>query len=215
MSQRGVRLQVESLEERSVPSSVNLPAPFIGPLIAQTSTLPAIVSSTAGTTPTTPTTGTTPPVTTPVTTPVLTPVAGTPITQADSNHLLRESIPILKSLNRTLAVANHDYGGHLYNAVEMIFHAERQLRAGLVFQNGGPLYIAVPPPDHTPSPNIEPQRVSDAQLSGTIPVLESTLSILQQANKVYGGHLASAIWYINTAISEIQSALAFSATNNY
>ena len=88
-------------------------------------------------------------------------------------------------------MADHDYGGHRVAAVREkkkdVKKAVQRLRLALNHGRKKPKAGQKKGPGKGPH-QPEPQAVSDKQLADSIPVLQQTISVLQNANHDYGGH---------------------------
>ena len=168
MSIRTVKLSIESLEDRSLPSVNPTLNPLAG-LSAQMST----------------------------------------ISQSVSNQVLLETVPILQTLNNTLANADRDYDWHRANAVVDISGAEKQLGDALRFV-GQITDIDANPTRTDKGTHPESQKLSDAQLAAEVPVLKMAITILEHADHDYGGHRVDAIHDLEAAVVQIEKALAYS-----
>jgi hypothetical protein len=172
MSNRSVRLSIESLEERALPSVNPVLNPPAG-LSAQMSTL----------------------------------------SQSVSNQILLEMVPVLQTLNNTLANADRDYDWHRANAVVDISRADLQLGDALNFV--GQKTDVDPAPMRTDKgAHPESQKLSDAQLAAEIPVLNMAIKILEHADHDYGGHRVDAIHDLEAAVVQLEKALAYSEAHN-
>jgi len=130
--------------------------------------------------------------------------------QALSDEQLAASIHKLRSVKLTLEAADHDYGGHRAAAVEKIKAATHELHKALEFVHKGKIAPKTTTKD-VGSSN-EPQKLSDAQLRATIPVLKNTHKLLKEGDRDYGGHRAKAVTELGTAITQLEKALAFIKT---
>jgi hypothetical protein len=135
--------------------------------------------------------------------------------QASGNQL-KEALNVLGSVHHTLKNADHDYGGHKGSAVHAIHAAEHQLRLVLEHhhKHHAKTGTKVKGSGTGTVGNTEPQALSDKQLAAAIPVLNATAVVISQAPHDFGGHRTKAIKDIQHAISELQTALKFSAVNN-
>jgi hypothetical protein len=137
-----------------------------------------------------------------------------PESQKVSNHQLSEAIHILNSVKKTLESADHDYGGHRAAAVKDIGQAEKQLREALHAHHKTAKTTTPKTGTGNKNPHPEPQKLSDAELAGAVPVLQATVTFLQGADHDYGGHKEKAIKDLNAAITQIGKALKFSKAND-
>jgi hypothetical protein len=55
----------------------------------------------------------------------------------------------------------------------------------------------------------EPQGISNMQLAQAIPILKTTVKVLNKANHDYGGHRAGAVNDLNQAIEQLQLAMKY------
>ncbi len=130
--------------------------------------------------------------------------------QALSDEQLAASIHKLRAVKLTLEAADHDYGGHRAAAVEKIKSATHELHKALDFVRKGKLAPKSTAKD-VGSSN-EPQKLSDAQLAATIPVLKQTHKLLKEGDRDYGGHRAKAVTELGTAITQLEKALVYIKT---
>lgn len=126
-------------------------------------------------------------------------------TQPTSNAQLEQAMQVLHSARITLEAADHDYGGHRAAAVKAIGAAHHQLRLALGLPKGTGKGAKV-------TGNNEAQALSDMQLAATIPVLNTTIGVLNMANSDYGGHRADAIRDLGEAVTQLQKALVYIKT---
>jgi hypothetical protein len=126
--------------------------------------------------------------------------------QTLSNKQLAEALHVLRATNRTLEVADHDYGGHRADAVKAIGAAEHQLKLAL---EHGHKKSPAGKPGKKPAGGNEPQAISNMQLAEAIPVLKTTIVFLEKADHDYGGHRAEAVRDLKTAVVQLEKALAF------
>jgi hypothetical protein len=127
--------------------------------------------------------------------------------QGVSNKQLVECLHVLHSVKRTLEAADHDYGGHRADAVKAIGAADHQLKLALEHVHkkapgGGK-------PGAKPGGGGEPQAVSNLELAEAIPVIKTTIGVLEKADHDYGGHRASAARDLKAAIVQLEKALEF------
>jgi hypothetical protein len=127
-----------------------------------------------------------------------------------SDEQLAASIHKLRSVKLTLEAADHDYGGHRAAAVEKVKAATHELHKALEYVRKGKTVPKNTTKD-VGSSN-EPQKLSDAQLAATIPVLKNTHKVLQQGDLDYGGHRAKAVTELGAAITQLEKALAYIKT---
>jgi hypothetical protein len=134
-----------------------------------------------------------------------------PEPQAASNHQLVEAMHVLQATKKTLEAADHDYGGHRADAVKAIGAAHHQLKLALEFVHKGKADGTGKLAGGTgkPAGNSEPQKISDMQLADAIPILKTTVRVLQKADHDYGGHRADAVRDLEGAIKELEKALEF------
>jgi hypothetical protein len=138
-----------------------------------------------------------------------------PEAQKTSDHQLGEAIHLLNSVKKTLEAADHDYGGHRADAVRDVGQAVKQLHEALAAHHK----MSKTGTTKTGSGNNkkahpEPQKLSDAELAGAIPILQATVTFLQNADHDYGGHKEKAIKDLNGAITQLGKALKFSKAND-
>jgi hypothetical protein len=129
-----------------------------------------------------------------------------PEAQKTSDQQLVQGYRVLRSVKKTLSLADHDYGGHRADAMRDIGKAEGQLREALAYQDK-----KAPKEGKTAAPpwHPEPQRLSNAQVAAALPVLHRTLAVLERANHDYGGHKANAVADLKTAVSQLKQALTY------
>ena len=130
-----------------------------------------------------------------------------------SHVILADALHQLRSINHTLEMANHDYGGHRAAAVHDIKAAEKQIRLLLdhVHKHYQPKKGEKHPKD---IPLKEPQLLSDQQLADAIPELRYTVQHIKDAGHDFGGHKDKAIKDLDTAIVQLENALKFSKELN-
>jgi hypothetical protein len=118
---------------------------------------------------------------------------------------LSQAQQTLSSVRHTLQKADHDYGGHRVAAIRDIKAAQHQLNLAMHHHhkrtNPGTKGPTVAQP--------EPQVLSDAQLTASVPVLQQAATYLANANHDFGGHRANAIRDLNAAIGQLQLALKY------
>jgi hypothetical protein len=126
-----------------------------------------------------------------------------PESQKTSDHHLVQAYRVLRSVNKTLLMADHDYGGHRANAARDTGKAEKQLAEALGFRG------EKSPQGKTAASHWhpEPQKLSNAQLAAALPVLHRTIAALEGADKDYGGHKAKAIADLKSTIRQIDEAM--------
>jgi hypothetical protein len=139
---------------------------------------------------------------------------GMPESQKASNHQLVEAIHVLNSVKKTLEAADHDYGGHRADAVRDIGHAAKQLHEALAAHHKTVKTGSTKTGTGNKNGQREPQKLSDAELAASVPVLKETVTFLQMADHDYGGHKEKAIKDLNAAITQLGKALKFSKAND-
>ena len=128
-----------------------------------------------------------------------------PESQKTSDQQLVQAYRILRSINKTLIMGDHDYGGHRAKAVRDVGKAEKQLQKALEFQGKkAPGGKAVMPAWHP-----EPQKFSNAELASKIPVLHRTIALLEKADHDYGGHRVQAVADLRVAVMQLEIALKY------
>lgn len=138
-----------------------------------------------------------------------------PEAQKTSDHQLGEAIHLLNSVKKTLEAADHDYGGHRANAVKEIGKAVKQLHEALAAHHkASKTGTTKTGTGSNNKAHPEPQKLSDAELAGSVPVLQATVTFLQNADHDYGGHKEKAIKDLNAAITQLGKALQFSKAND-
>jgi len=139
--------------------------------------------------------------------------------QKASNHQMAEAIHLLKSIKLTLEGADHDYGGHRAQAVKDIGQAEKQLHEALMYihkqhAKTGSTTAKGKGTGKNNNPHPEPQKLSDAELASSVPVLHQTVVMLEKADHDYGGHRAKAVTDLKAAVTQLEKALKFSKAND-
>jgi hypothetical protein len=122
-----------------------------------------------------------------------------------SNLQLRESLNVLQATKKILQGADHDYGGHRVDAVKAIGAAEHQLRLALQSQHKR----TKPSRTGVGGKQPEPQAISNLQLADSIRILSQTRTLLEKADRDYGGHRVAAVRDLGGAIHQLQAALKF------
>lgn len=128
-----------------------------------------------------------------------------PESQKTSDQEIVQAVRILQSAQKTLALGDHDYGGHRANAVRDVGNAEKQLQEALKYRGQKSSSEKLPAPVWHP----EPQKLSNAQLASKIPVLKATVALLKQGDGDYGGHRAKAAADLKIAVASLERALKF------
>jgi hypothetical protein len=137
--------------------------------------------------------------------------------QSVSNKQLRDALHTLHSVKKTLEAADHDYGGHKAAAIRDVSAAAHQLKLALEHVHKKKPTGTVKPgkrPGQKGQSQPEPQVLSDMQLANSVPVLKTTIDVLNQADHDYGGHRAKAVTDLQAAIVQLDKAIAFSKKHN-
>ena len=123
--------------------------------------------------------------------------------QKTSDQQLAQGYRTLQSVNKTLKMADHDYGGLRAGASKSVGAAENQLREALKSRGEkAPGGKSAAPQWHP-----EPQKLSNAQLKAALPVLQQTIAQLKNADHDYGGHRKQAIADLENTKRDLEEAL--------
>jgi hypothetical protein len=134
------------------------------------------------------------------------------LTQSVSNQMLAGVMPVLTTLDTSLTSAFQDYNGHKALAIKDILAADKQLAAALDLVGASNLTSASTA--STTGARPVSQAASDAVLSAALPVLQSAITTLEQADSDYGGHKATAIQDLIAAETQLNEAIAYSAAHD-
>jgi hypothetical protein len=133
--------------------------------------------------------------------------AAKPLPQKQSNAILRKTIHQLRLVEKELAGADHDYGGHRVDAIRDVKAAIKQLRLALGEQPGKQKPKTGKPGAGAKEP--PPQGQSNAVLREGISQLRVCRAELNAADHDYHGHRADAVKAIDAAIKQLEIALKY------